>query len=216
MPLDTIKYCKMTDLSYFVLYFILIALSLQPMRIRLLILLLLVAIGIRAQQRYSDGFDDVLQYVPYASVLTLKACGVESRDDWKKLAVTTAASWVATAGTGWVLKHTIKEWRPDESDWESFPSGHTMIAFAGATALHKEFGKVSPWISVAGYGMATFVAVDRVAKDRHHWYDVAVGAGLGIVVTEATWWLSEKLFPRQKDNVTIGFSGNTLDVVVML
>ena len=133
-------------------------------KIYLLVVLMLVTMSARAQQRYSDGLDDVMQYVPYASVFALKACGVESRDDWKKLAITTAASWVVTAGTGWVIKHTVKEWRPDESDQKSFPSGHTMIAFAGATALHKEFGKVSPWISVAGYGVATFVAVDRVAR----------------------------------------------------
>lgn len=185
-------------------------------KIYLLVVLMLVTMSARAQQRYSDGLDDVMQYVPYASVFALKACGVESRDDWKKLAITTAVSWVATAGTGWVIKHTVKEWRPDESDRKSFPSGHTMIAFAGATALHREFGKVSPWISVAGYGVATFVAVDRVARDRHHWYDVAAGAGLGFAVTEATYWLSDRLFPRQKGNIAIGFSGNTLDVAISL
>lgn len=185
-------------------------------KIYLLAVLMLMAMDTKAQQKYSDGLDDVLQYVPYATVYTLKAFGVESRDDWKKLAITTVASWAATAGTGWVIKHAVKEWRPDESDRKSFPSGHTMIAFAGATALHKEFGKVSPWISVAGYGVATFVAVDRVARDRHHWYDVVAGAGLGFAVTEATWWLSDKLFPRQKGNIAIGFSGNTLDVAVAL
>ena len=186
------------------------------MRISVLTLILLVSVVVRAQQRHSDGLDDVMQYVPYASVLALKACGVESCDDWKKLTITTAASWVATAGVGWVLKQTIKEWRPDDSDQKSFPSGHSMIAFAGATALHKEFGKVSPWISVAGYGVATFVAVDRVAKDRHHWYDVATGAVLGFGITEATWWLSDKLFPGMKSQVALGFSGNTLDVAVAL
>ena len=186
------------------------------MRVRLLVLLVLVAVGAKAQQRYSDGLDDVVQYLPYASVFALKACGVESRDDWKKLAITTAVSWVATAGTGWVMKRTVKEWRPDESDQKSFPSGHTMIAFAGATALHKEFGKVSPWISVAGYGAATFVAVDRVARDRHHWYDVVAGAGLGFLVTEAVWWLSDRVFPKQKGHIVLGFSGNTIDLVVIM
>ena len=186
------------------------------MRVRLLALLVLVAVGAKAQQRYSDGLDDVVQYLPYASVFALKACGVESRDDWKKLAIKTAVSWVATAGTGWVMKHAVKEWRPDESDQKSFPSGHTMIAFAGATALHKEFGKVSPWISVAGYGAATFVAVDRVARDRHHWYDVAAGAGLGFFVTEAVWWLSDRVFPKQKGHIALGFSGNTIDFVVVM
>ena len=107
---------------------------------------------------------DVLQYAPYASVFVLKTCGVESRDEWKGLALTSAASWVVTAGVGYTLKHFIDEERPDHSDYKSFPSGHAMFAFAGATILHHEFGKVSPWISIAGYGVATVVAVERVAS----------------------------------------------------
>ena len=162
------------------------------------VLTLVLSIGARAQQRYSDGLDDVMQYVPYASVFALKACGVESRDDWKKLAITTAASWAVTVGTGWILKQSIKEWRPDDSDQKSFPSGHSMIAFAGATALHKEFGKVSPWISVAGYGVATFVAVDRVAKDRHHWYDAAAELHLDLASQNLSGGFRTKSFPDRR------------------
>ena len=185
-------------------------------KVIILVTCLLMCVDAQAQQKHSDTFDDVVQYLPYASVFTLKACGVESRDDWTKLAVTTAASWVASAGTGWVLKHTVKEWRPDDTDQKSFPSGHSLIAFAGATALHKEFGKVSPWISVAGYGVATFVAVDRVVNDRHHWYDVAAGAGIGIAATEITWWLSDLVFKKNRDRVAMGFSGNTFDIAINL
>ena len=162
-----------------------------------------------AQQRHSDGFDDVLQYVPYASVLALKACGVESRDEWPQLLVATAGSWVVSAGVAYALKHSVKEWRPDDSDQRSFPSGHTTFAFAGATALHKEFGKVSPWISVAGYGVATLTAVDRVCRDRHHWYDVCAGAAIGYLSTELTYYVTDYLFP--KHNASIAFTGNTVE-----
>ena len=179
----------------------------------LLIISLLLMTGLDCWgQKHSDALDDVLQYTPYASVFILKACGMESRDDWTKLSLTTAASWVMSAGVGYTLKHTIKEWRPDHSDQRSFPSGHTIFAFAGATALHKEFWKVSPWISVAGYGMATIVAVDRVVRDRHHWYDVAAGAGIGIATTSVAWWLSDMFL--KKNNVALGFTGNRLDVAV--
>ena len=189
----------------------------MKMKLYLTVLISLIATtGAEAQQKHSDALDDVVQYVPYATVFALKACGVESRDDWRKLAITTAASWVATAGTGWILKHTIDEKRPDGSDLKSFPSGHTMIAFAGATALHKEFGRVSPWIAVAGYGVATLVAADRIARDRHHWYDTAAGAALGVAATQLTWWLSDRLLPRKTDLLVIGFSGNTLDIAVKL
>lgn len=168
-----------------------------------------------AVKLHSDGLDDVLQYVPYASVLVLKACGVESRDNWKELLITTAASWVVTAGVGYALKHTIHEDRPDHTDNKSFPSGHSMFAFAGATMLHHEYGHISPWITVAGYGVATFTAVDRVIKERHHWYDVVAGAGLGFVTAEATWWVSRKIFPKN-EKVAIGFSPNRFDLAIKL
>jgi len=176
---------------------------------------LLMAIPTKAQeQKHSDAIDDVMQYLPYASVFALKACGVESRDDWTKLTVTTVASWVVSAGVGYTLKHTIKEWRPDHTDQKSFPSGHSIFAFAGATMLHKEYGKISPWISVAGYSVATFTAVDRVIKDRHHWYDVAAGAGIGFLSAELTYYLANKVFKNKKENVSLGFTGNRLDVAI--
>ena len=162
-----------------------------------------------AQQRHSDGLDDVLQYVPYASVLTLKACRMESRDEWPQLLAATVGSWAVSAGVAYTLKHSIHEWRPDDSDNRSFPSGHTTFAFAGATVLHKEFGHQSPWISVAGYGVATFTAVDRVCRDRHHWYDVCAGAAIGFLSTELTYYVTDRLFPRH--NATLAFTGNTID-----
>ena len=173
---------------------------------------LLMGDGVQAQQRHADGADDVLQYAPYASVFALKACGVQSRDAWPQLAVTTLASWVVAGGVGYSLKHSVREWRPDHSDRKSFPSGHTMFAFAGATILLNEYGHVSPWIPVAGYSVATFVAFDRVSKDRHHWYDVAAGATLGFASTELTWWLSHKLI--KDDKVSLAFTGRQLDVAI--
>ena len=181
------------------------------MKLRLIVLgfcSLLVIEGF-AQQRHSDGIDDVLQYVPYASVLTMKACGVQSRDEWPQLLVATAGSWVVSAGVAYALKHTVKEWRPDYTDQRSFPSGHSTFVFAGATVLHKEFGHHSPWISVAGYGLATLTAVDRVCRDRHHWYDACAGAAIGIVSTELTYFVTDRLFP--KHNATLAFTGNSLD-----
>jgi len=178
------------------------------------LLLLLVPKEGLAQQRHSDALDDVLQYVPYASVFGMKAVGVESRDNWRDLVLTTAASWVMAAGTTYVLKQGIHEWRPDDSDRKSFPSGHSTVAFAGATMLRHEYGQLSPWIPIAGYGLATFVAIDRIARDRHHWYDVAAGAAIGVGMAELTWWLSGKLLKRQ--DVAVGFNGSSMNVLVKL
>lgn len=182
-------------------------------RITLIILCYLMCVNANAQdQKHSDGLDDVLQYVPYTSVFALKALGVDSKDNWEDLMLTTAASWVITAGVTYGLKHSVKEWRPDNTDQKSFPSGHSAFAFAGATMLRHEYGHLSPWITAAGYGVATFTAVDRVLKDRHHWYDVVAGAAIGAGVGELTWYLSRKMF--NTDNVAIGFNGTQMDVVI--
>lgn len=161
----------------------------------LIIMLCLTALSCSAQdkQYHGDGIDDYLRYVPLTSVYVLKACGVESASSWKRLAVNTAASCALSMAVTYGLKQTIHERRPDGTDDKSFPSGHTMIAFAGATMLQKEYGHLSPWIPVAGYAVATLTAVDRVRRNRHHWGDVAAGAAIGFLGTEAGYWLGDKI-----------------------
>ena len=136
--------------------------------------------------------------------------------NWPRFAVNTLASVGVGFALKTALKKMIKEERPDHSDKESFPSGHATMAFAAARSIDKEFRKESIWIPIAGYAAATAIGVERVASDRHHWYDVVAGAGLGIASAELTWWLSDLLFPQRKYGVAIGTSGNTIDVTVGL
>ena len=164
-------------------------------KIYLLAVLMLMAMDTKAQQRYSDGLDDVLQYVPYATVYTLKACGVESRDDWKKLAITTVASWVATAGTGWVIKQAVKEWRPDNSDQKSFPSGHTSMAFCTATSLSLLYPYW--YVVVPSMLWATSVGFSRLYLGVHYPTDVLTGALLGAGVAWVAYNVAQRI---QEDN----------------
>ena len=132
--------------------------------------------------------------------------------NWPRFAVNTVAS-VGVAYIGkTALKAMIKEERPDHSDNKSFPSGHAAMAFAAARSIDKEFRKDCIWIPIAGYAAATAIGIERVASDRHHWYDVVAGAGLGFGAAELTWWLSDKLFGKGS-NLAVGTSGQTLDVV---
>ena len=131
--------------------------------------------------------------------------------NWQRFAVNTIAS-VGVAYVGkTVLKAMIKEERPDHSDNKSFPSGHASMAFAAARSIDKEFRKDNIWIPIAGYAAATAVAVERVARDRHHWYDVVAGGAVGIGAAELTWWLSDKFLGTGK-NLSVGTSGQTIDV----
>jgi membrane-associated phospholipid phosphatase len=97
--------------------------------------------------------------------------------DWKgalQAGGSMAAADLLTVG----LKEAFPEWRPDHSDRKSFPSGHTSVSFAAAATLQNRYG----WeAGLPAQLVAAFVGVARVKADKHHWYDVAVGAGTGEV-----------------------------------
>lgn len=187
------------------------------MRKLVVLLFVMCVLPAHAQHKsyHGDGIDDYLRFVPIASVYALKASGVEGASSWKRLLVNTATSCAITVGVTWGLKAAIKDNRPDGTGDDAFPSGHTSFAFAGATILHKEYGKVSPWISVAGYGVAAVTAVDRVRRHRHEWDDVLAGAAIGILATEAGYFLGD-LITGEQSRYSVGVGAEGVMVCIRL
>jgi membrane-associated phospholipid phosphatase len=75
------------------------------------------------------------------------------------------------------LKFTIQRERPDGSNSQSFPSGHSSSAFASAAVLHRHYG----WkVGAPAYALGSYVALARMSWNRHHATDVVMGAGFGI------------------------------------
>lgn len=103
-----------------------------------------------------------------AASFVLKAVGMPCRSTWEQRQYKATATFVLCAGSTYALKHSIHRMRPDGIDNRSFPSGHSAIVFCGATVLHKEYYKMSSWISVAGYAVVTATAADRICRNRHH------------------------------------------------
>ena len=69
------------------------------------------------------------------------------------------------------------------NDYSSLPSGHTIAAFAAASAVTAETSKwwphSTPYIGTLMYGGAAMVALERLYNDKHWASDVILAAGIG-------------------------------------
>jgi membrane-associated phospholipid phosphatase len=100
--------------------------------------------------------------------------------------------------------------------YRSFPSGHTVMAFAAAAAVTGETARwwpgATPLIGTALYGGAALAGVSRMYNDQHWGSDVLVGAAVGTFVGQKVvryhrrnprgrldrWLLSASLVPAER------------------
>ena len=99
-------------------------------------------------------FDDYIQYAPYVAVFGLDWCGVRAKHTFVERTLVVGVSVLIMSTSVIVTKQLTNIQRPDNSNYHSFPSGHTATAFLGAHILFREYKDVSPWIGVAGYVVA--------------------------------------------------------------
>ncbi|MDE2163240.1 MAG: phosphatase PAP2 family protein [Alphaproteobacteria bacterium] len=93
-----------------------------------------------------------------------------------------------TVGTVYGLKHFVRECRPfatpcshSSSNWDSFPSDTSALAFVPAQFLWQRYG----WeYGLPAYAAATFVGWSRVDAQKHHWWDVATSAAISFGYNE--------------------------------
>lgn len=170
------------------------------------------------QENYPDfhtSIDDYLMFLPAAGVYGLNLSGVKGANNFVDRSLIYLVSLsLATVTTG-IIKRSTDILRPDGSDFHSFPSTHTTIAFVSATFLHEEYKDQSIWYGVAGYSIATASAVLRMLNNRHWMSDVLVGAGLGILTTKSVYLL----YPLVKESLGPKFSkrnNNNLSLVPYL
>ena len=127
--------------------------------------------------------DNYLQYAPMAAVYGLNLAGIKGKNDFANRTALMVKSALLVAAITFPLKKITAVPRPDTGERNSFPSGHTAIAFAAATFMAKEYGHISKWYSIGAYSAATGVGVMRMMNNRHWVSDVLAGAAVGILST---------------------------------
>jgi membrane-associated phospholipid phosphatase len=101
-----------------------------------------------------------------------------------------------------VLKPGVSRWRPSalppagnfadtfaeggnrfSSAHSSFPSGHTITAFAVATVISRRYGRQHRWVPILAYGASAAIGFSRLTLSAHYTSDVFVGAVLGYSIS---------------------------------
>lgn len=137
--------------------------------------------------------DTYLQFVPAVAVFGLDALGVKGRHNVKEQSTILLMTEVINSGLIYPLKKITHQIRPDNSNNNSFPSGHTAQAFASAEFLRMEYKDVSPWYGIAGYTVAAATGYLRMYNNKHWFSDVAAGAGVGILSTRLAYFIYGKI-----------------------
>ena len=143
---------------------------------------------------FHQSYDNYLQLFPGILLIGLKLGGVKGKFEWKRLLTFIVLSIILTQLVVNSLELACGVLRPDESNFFSFPSGHTATAFMTATLLYKEYGFKSVWVSIVAYAAAIITGMTRILNNRHWMIDVIVGAALGILLTEMAYRMVKIIF----------------------
>lgn len=164
--------------------------------------------------------DDYLRYAPIAAVYGLDLAGVKSKHNFVDRTAMLLLSTAIMASTTSITKNLTHRMRPNGLDDNSFPSGHSAMAFMAAEFMHQEYKDQSVWYSVMGYSAALTTATLRLYNSAHWVSDVVAGAGYGILSTKISYWvypyIKNKLFHNKANHTVMvplyqdGYTGLTV------
>jgi len=153
--------------------------------------------------------------------------------DYVEIGLTYGATTLASYSVRTLLKYTISRPRPYQlpdhmdtspptSDFDqSFPSGHTLMAFSSAAFTQTVFSlryPDSPYktaVTASTWVLAATTAVLRVASGNHFVTDVLAGAAIGSLLGFAGPYLTHLMF-KDKDNAPTLMIGPTVGMQVSL
>ena len=109
--------------------------------------------------------------------LPVAALGTTLLKGDKKGAWQFTKGFVVTEAVTYGLKMSINKTRPDQSNDNSFPSGHTSTVFHSAGYIHRRYGFK---YSIPAYILAGFTAASRIDSKKHDILDIIAGAAIGL------------------------------------
>lgn len=158
-------------------------------------------------RHFSTSIDDYLQWSPAVAVYALNAAGAKGEHNFRDRTIIYGISTLIMASSVRYLKTTTDVERPDGSNHLSFPSGHTATAFAAAEFMRMEYRHTNRFLSMTGYAAAAATGALRMYNNRHWFSDIAGGAGLGMLSTQAAYAIyplvKRYLLPHQKNTSTL-------------
>ena len=171
---------------------------------------------------YSKTLDNLSLVPAIAVALSPAVLLTQPSSEYLTIGLMYIESFAITYGSKELIKYLVHRERPymydantpmslvqDEEHNESFLSGHTALAFNGASFASYVFCKYNPdskWkipVIAASYSLAAATAAMRVASGCHFVTDVLAGAALGTVIGIAVPALHTLL---AKENVTVSAS----------
>ena len=118
-----------------------------------------------------------------------------------------ATALLAAGVANGTLKYAVGRERPSRTSdplrfrpfspsnrWQSFPSGHAVVAFSLAASVSEEADR--PWVTALTYTGASLVGWSRIYDDKHWTSDVVGGALVGVFTTRATLRALHRRFPH--------------------
>ncbi|MEM6569908.1 MAG: phosphatase PAP2 family protein [Planctomycetota bacterium] len=148
-----------------------------------------VVAAVLAPVVFSNDDEEIQRVGDVTQILTPVAAGVLSLavEDYEGT-IQFAKSLITATATTHTLKFIVDKTRPDQTENNSFPSGHTQGAFSGASFINRRYG---PRFGVPAYVLAVYTGASRVVATRHYGDDVLAGASIALF---ANWLFTEPLY----------------------
>ncbi len=143
---------------------------------KLKVLFLLVCLysssNLTAQNETIEDAGDIILFVLPATTLATTFIIGDTKGSWQF-----TKAFLLTEAVTYGLKLSIDKERPDMSNNNAFPSGHTSTTFQSASFIHMRYGFK---YSIPAYALAGFTAFSRIDAKKHDGWDIFVGAAIGI------------------------------------